>query len=281
MTPTEMGLVFSMLVKHREIHGNPTRRALRDGELSAAHILAGCSPYELEGFEDFLNSQGLSLYIRNAFEFGIPPKYGRPNMIFVLTRKRNEELAPYISQSWFLDQMLDRRTNDTKTELLIWTTRLWLTLQWFFYQRIDRMPSDVVGMEGKGGFQSALVSETLFLDVLSQGVERLGNEGRPEGEKGLIWDVIWNGKKNLEGYASRFLRVMKVAGMIEDAGNVGEYRQTLVAAIDMSLIAEDELMYLMPAEFENEIDHRSVEMLVGEIIEPKIESEADADRTTN
>ena len=55
--------------------------------------------------------------------------------------------------------------------------------------------------------------------------------------------------------------------MIEAAGNPGEYRQTLLAAIDMAAIAENELAYLMPPESEHGIDTRSIELLIGEVNE--------------
>lgn len=275
MTPNEMGQVFSILMKYREVLGNPIDRNLRDGELDAAQILSRLSSIELEDFEEFLNAQGLSLYIRDAFEIGIPPKQGRPNFINVLIRKRNEELSSYISQGWFLEQMKDGRGSSTKTERAIWTTRIWLTLQWFFYQRIDRLPHDI------SMYRDALITEKLLLETLLQGIERLGNEGRPDGEKGVAWDVIWNGKRNLEGYVSRFIKVMLAAGMIEEAGNPLEYRQTLLAAVEMSIIAENELTYLMPPETEPKSDARTVEMLIGEPLKLENKETQDADYPTN
>lgn len=263
MNPSEMGCIFGLLMKHREIHGNPSGRTLRDGELDAARMLTNCSQTDLAYFDEFLLTQGFTLYIRDAFEFGIPAKHGRPNMIYVITRSRGSELAPYLNSGWFIDQMRDRRSTITKPELVFWITRLWLTLQWFFYQRIDRMPSEV------SSYRDALVSEALFIESISQGIERLGNEGRPEGEAGLMWDAMWEGKKSISGYASKFIKVMESAGMIEAAGNPGEYRQTLLAAIDMAAIAENELAYLMPAESERGIDVRTIELLIGEVNEQK------------
>lgn len=261
MNPSEMGHIFGLLMKHREIHGNPSGRPLRDGEPEAARMLANCSQTDLAYLDEFLLTQGFTLYIRDAFEFGIPAKHGRPNMIYVITRSRGTELAPYLNSGWFIDQMRDRRSSTTKPELVFWITRLWLTLQWFFYQRITRMPSEV------SLYRDALVSEALFIESIAQGVERLGNEGRPEGEAGLMWDAIWEGKKSISSYATKFIKVMESAGMIEAAGNPGEYRQTLLAAIDMAAIAENELAYLMPAESEHGIDTRSIQLLIGEVNE--------------
>lgn len=258
MTSNELGQVFSLLLKYREIQGNPPDRPLRDGELAAAHHLANCSELDLANVDDFLIAQGFSLYIRDALDFGVPAKHGRPNKVYILTRKRGEDLAIYIDQGWFIEQMRDKRSTAKKADLVFWTTRLWLTLQWFFYQRIDRLPSEV------GRYREALVSERLFVETLAKGIERLGNEGRPDGETGLMWDALWGGKKSLPGYATRFFKVMEEGGMIQGAGNVGEYHQTVVAAADMAAIAENELTYLMPAESEHGISSRGVELITGE-----------------
>ena len=43
MTPSDMGLVFSLLLKYREIHGNPPDRALHENEQEAANIFADCN----------------------------------------------------------------------------------------------------------------------------------------------------------------------------------------------------------------------------------------------
>jgi hypothetical protein len=271
MTPTDLGLVFGMLLKHREIHGNPPDRPLRENELDAARILSNCSQGELHDLDEFLSSQGFSLHIRDAFDFGIPPKSGRPNKIYVLSRKRGESLAPYLDKGWFIEQMRDgRRRGAPKAELVVWLARMWLTLQWFFYQKIDRLPSEV------SRYRDAVVTERLFIEVLSQGIEKMGNADRPSGVDGVAWEHLWESKKFRDAYAGRFLFVMCEAGMIQEAGTAGEYRQTLVAAVDMAVNAESELAYLMPPD-ESAISSRTVELITGDA---QIETE-DADPTEN
>lgn len=259
MTLTDLGLVFGLLFTYREIHGNPPDRHLRDGEAEAARILHNCNQEDLLELEEFLASQGFDLYIRPGIDFGIPPKSGRPNTIYVITRKRGEALAPYLDKGWFIDQIRDgRRKNASKSELVVWMTRMWLTLQWFFYQKKNRLPSEI------SRYREALVTTDLFIEVLEQGIEQLGNAGRPEGADGVAFDHLWEGKKVLDGYATRFLKVMEEAGLIQGAGNPGEYRQTLVAAVDMAVIAQNELAYLMPPESETGIGSRTVELIMGE-----------------
>lgn len=272
MTPSELGLVFSLLLKHREIHGNPPDRPLHEHELEAAKILADCGQSELRDLDEFLSAQGFSLYIRDGFEFGIPPKAGRNNRIYVLTRLRGEDLAAYLDKGWALEQIRDgRRKNASKAERVVWLARMWLTLQWFFYERIDRLPSEI------SRYREALVSEKLFEDTLSQSIEKLGNTSRPEGSEGVTWEYLWENKSSLQAYAGRFFKVMEDAGMIQNAGNKGEYRQTMLAAVNMAVIAEQELAYLMPSDATSSMELRTVELVTGHT---KMETE-NADSATN
>lgn len=259
MTPTDLGLVYSLLFTHREIHGNPPDRHLRDGESEAARILSNCDQHDLNDLEEFLASQGFALYIRQGLDFGIPQKAGRPNTIYVITRKRGEPLARYLDKDWFIERIRDgRRKNAPKAELVVWLSRMWLTLQWFFYQKHDRLPSEI------SRYRDALVTLDLFTEALGQGVEHLANAGRPEGAEGVAWDHLWAGKKVVDGYARHFLNAMEEAGMVQGTGNPGEYRQTLVAAVDMEAIAQNELVYLMPPDDETAIGSRAVELIMGE-----------------
>lgn len=273
MNPTDLGLVFGQLLTYREIHGNPPDRHLRDGEAEAARILDDATHEDLEALDEFLASQGFALYIKDGMELGIPRKGGRPNTLYVITRKRGEGLAPYLDKGWFLDQIRDgRRRGVGKSELVVWMARMWLTLQWFFYQKKDRLPSEV------SRYRDAVVSTDAFVQALEQGIEQMGNAGRPEGPEGIAYDYLWENKGLAEGYAMRFLKVMEEAGMIQGAGNPGEYRQTLVAAVDMAVIAQNELAYLMPADTDTRVESRTVELITGET---RGEGEEDAGHPEN
>lgn len=259
MNPSDLGLVYGLLFTYREVHGNPPDRHLRDGEAEAARILHNCDHADLLQLEEFLASQGFALYIRPGLDFGIPPKSNRPNTIYVITRKRGEPLAPYLDKGWFVDRIRDgRRRSATKSELVVWMSRMWLTLQWFFYQKIDRLPSEI------SRYREGLVTVDLFTSALELGIEQMGNAARPDGPEGVAYDHLWAGKKVLDGYAKHFLGAMEEAGMIQNAGNPGEYRQTLVAAVDMAVIAQNELAYLMPPESEAAMNGRTVDLIMGE-----------------
>lgn len=243
MNHTEMGVIFAYLLRWREVAGNPPGRNLRDGEREAARILSNCNSSALNDLEDFLNAQGFSLIERDGIEFGIPPKPGAPNVIWVLTRKRGEEIATYVDNRWYIEAMRDGRGGDKeakKHETIFWTARLWLTLQWFFYEKIDRLPSEV------SRYREALVSKRLFVEELSAGIEKMGNAGRPEGEAGIVWDHFWKDKGKISTWATRFLNVMEHAGMIEQSGNKDEWHQSVLAAIEMADNSSHEVSYLLP-----------------------------------
>lgn len=263
MTNGEMGMVFGMLMRHRELHGNPIGRSARDNELDAVRCLASCSSGELEDFDEFLGAQGFSLVTVPTFDLGIPPKTGRENTVFLLTRRRTSELAPYIDPTWFIEKMRDDRGNtkgETRTakkvELTFWIARMWLTLQWFFYQKDGRPTSSI------SGYRNALVSEKRFVEVLESGIEDMLRKGRSEGDAGYAWDVLKDSKAAIPRYARKFLKNMLDAGMIQRAGDE-EYHQSLLAAVEMREIQERDLSYLLPANDEEAITSQTVALLNG------------------
>lgn len=260
MNPTEMGVVFAYLLRWREIAGNPPGRNLRDGEREVARILSNCNSSALNDFEEFLNAQGFSLIERDGIEFGIPPKPGAPNIIWVLTRKRGEEIAPYMDNRWYIDAMRDGRGGDKeakKHETIFWSARLWLSLQWFFYEKIDRLPSEV------SRYSEAFVSKRLFIEELSAGIEKMGNAGRPDGDAGIVWDHFWKDKGKISTWSARFLNVMEHAGMIEATSNKDEWRQTVLAAMEMADNSSQEVSYLLPPK-EPLAARESASLLLGE-----------------
>ncbi|WP_198424536.1 hypothetical protein [Geomonas silvestris] len=216
-------------------------------------------------FEDFLNAQGLSLRTIDGVNLGIPPRPQMTNQFHILIRKRGEPLAPYFDSLWFIDAMKDLRrvkkgadsqlTN--RVETIFWFTRLWLYLQWSFYEKISRHPAQI------SRYGDAMVLTSRFIEVVTEGVEKMGNAGRPVGEAGVMWDVLWKDRSNIKTWVVRFLKVMEQAGMIQETSVKGEYRQTLPAAVDMAVIADHELAYLMPPDREEDVETRSMMLITG------------------
>lgn len=257
MLPYEQGIVFSALLHSRMITDNPQGRHLRKNEADAVRYLSHCSERERRDFDDFLSAQGLAVKSYDAINFGIVPNPKCCNQIHVLHRYRGEKLAPYFDQAWFIEQMKDNRAKSSKVDIIIWFSRLWLTLQYFFYNKISRHPQQV------SQYDKALVFTERFIEVVKKGIEEMGNKPRPEGEAGVMWDVLWGNNVKVESWVAKFMRVMEDAGMIEETGVKDEYRQSLAAAVDMAINADHDLTYLMPAENLGDMTNRSIMLITG------------------
>lgn len=264
MNPSDLGLVFSVMLKYRMITDNPQDRSPRKDEIEATRLLSGCGESELIDFEDFLNAQGLSLHIIDGITLGIPPRPQLSNRFYILLKKRGSSHAAYFNPIWFIDEMSDKRKSrgedsleSNRVETIFWFTRLWLTMQWFFYEKISRQPSQI------SQYDKAMLYSDHFMDVVSDGIEKIGNSGRPEGEAGIMYDALWKGRAKIKTWVKRFIKVMEQAGIIEETRVAGEYRQSLPAAVDMALIAERELLYLMPPASEGDIMRHSIMLVNG------------------
>lgn len=268
MTPAEKGFAFSTLLHYRMITDNPQGRQPRPNEIDACRILSEMNEWELRDFREFLNAQGMDMRTIDGFTMGLVSRPGITNKFHVLHRKRGEALAPYFDTKWFITAMTDNRREENKAEVIFWLTRLWLTLQWHFYEKISRHPGQI------SSYDRTRVTEAAFRDTVIEGIEALGAAGKPDGEAGVMWDVFWKSKKKTTTWVKRFFRVMEQAGIIEETSVKGEYSQTLAASVDMAVIADRELLYLMPPQDESEIEEKSVMLLTGVNFVPSITREA-------
>lgn len=257
MLPYEQGIVYSALLHNRMITDNPQGRQPQKNETDACRYLKNCSERERRDFDDFLSAQGLAVKTFDAINFGIIPNPKRCNQIHVLHRCRGEKLAPFFDQGWFIDDMKDLRSKVSKADTIIWFSRLWLTLQYFFYNRISRHPKQI------SQYDKALVFTERFIEVVKKGIEDLGNAGRPEGEAGAMWDALWDDSVKIETWVAKFMRVMLKSGVIEETGVKNEYRQSLSAAVDMALNADYDLAYLMPPDDLEDMERRSIMLITG------------------
>lgn len=245
MTHSEMGLVFSYLLKHRVAFSDPIGRRRRPDEANIVKILSDAlSEDDLQDFEEFLNIQGFSVRYYEGTDFGIIKGMGRIPRYFVMARTASDP-PQYIDRRWIIQRLSDARLKEPPDNTIIWAIQIWLMINSFFYTQIGRAPSEVLR------YMDALVSVRALTDTLNDFVERLRSEGRPENEKGVVWDVMTSeSRQNIERRVRAFLNVMLEAGQTEDAGNEDEYRQSLLASVEMSLNAEKGLSYLMPLEEE-------------------------------
>lgn len=266
MTFREMGEVFAYLLAYREVSADPIFRRKRPDEKRIAEILEKAIMDDTANFEAFLQAQGFSLkhydstYFGKAFDKG---SSRRSSSYFVLVRTDTTR-APFIDRDWFEKNFTDaRRINETKTERIVWGVQLWLILQSLYYTRIGRSVTEV------SRFGEAVVTENEFISAASEFIEKMRNEGRPDGEKGYVWDILTEeNKPGIVARIKRFLEVMERAGMIDrirenDESASPVFRQTLLAATEIINIVSRGFDYLEPPKTSDDKMASAVEIIKG------------------
>ncbi len=241
MTPADMGRAFAFLFAYRTCSTHPEGRRRRDGEAQVAEILTG----EISGYQDFeafLNAQGFTM---RAYEQGAIGVAAR-GQVFVMARRCTDEQAPYIDVGWVFERMRDRRGTESLEHVVVWAAQLWATMQWFFYTRLDR------GIDAVGRFKEAFVNVSQLTHELQEQIEGMRTRGAPADERGLsVWEILIDSTgSSIETKARRFLAAMEEAALLEriEGEDEAQYRQTLNAAVEMSLNFERQAFYLMPSE---------------------------------
>ncbi len=241
MTPADMGRAFSYLFAYRTCSTHPEGRRRRDGEAQVAGILTS----EISGYQDFeafLNAQGFTM---RAYEQGAIGVAAR-GQVFVMARRCTDEQAPYIDSGWVFERMRDRRGTEPLEHVVVWAAQLWATMQWFFYTRLDR------GIDAVGRFKEAFVNLSQLTRELQDQIETMRTRGAPADERGrAVWEILTESTgSSIETKVRKFLAAMEEAALLDRIEGEGEvqYRQTLNAAVEMSLNFERQAFYLMPAD---------------------------------
>jgi hypothetical protein len=241
MKPYNMGRAFSFLLAHREALSDPSPyRNRKDGEDDVVKILSeALAQNDLEGFDEFLREQGFTLKVYSGTDFGITIK-GRIPLYFILARF-DSEVNGYIDRGWIIDRV-SKGQNEQKSVSASWAIQLWLHMQAYFYTHINRLPSEI------SRYNEAFVSVKTLSGSVHDTIEKMQAEGCPQGEKGVVWDILTEGDKSeIDRRVKKFIRAMVESGQIIETKEQGEYMQTMLAAVEMALNAERGLAYLMPA----------------------------------
>jgi hypothetical protein len=241
MTPADMGRAFSYLFAYRTCSTHPEGRRRRDGEAQIAEILTGGISGH-QDFEEFLNAQGFTMRSYEQGAIGIAAR----GQVFVMARRCTDEQAPYIDSRWVFERMRDRRNTEPLEHVVVWAAQLWATMQWFFYTRLDR------GIDAVGRFKEAFVNVSQLVRELQDQIEIMRARGAPADERGrVVWEILTESTgSSIESRVRRFLAAMEEAALLDRIeGEVEvQYRQTLNAAVEMSLNFERQAFYLMPAD---------------------------------
>lgn len=241
MTPADIGRAFAYLFAYRTCSTHPEGRRRRDGEARVAEILTS----EISGyqdFEEFLNAQGFTMRSYEQVAIGVAAR----GQVFVMARRCTDEQAPYIDAGWVFERMRDRRSSEPLDHVVVWAAQLWAMMQWFFYTRLDR------GIDAVGRFKEAFVNVSQLTRELQEQIEGMRTRGAPTDERGLaVWEILTESTgSSIETKARRFLAAMEEAALLEriEGEDEAHYRQTLNAAVEMSLNFERQAFYLMPTE---------------------------------
>lgn len=266
MTFREMGEVFAYLLAYREVSADPIFRRRRPDEKRIAEILEKAMMEDVTNFETFLQAQGFSLKYYDSTYFGKAFDKGtsrRTSSYFVLVRTDHTR-APFLDRDWFDKNFTDaRRINENKTERIVWGVQLWLILQSLYYTRLGRSVTEV------SRFGEAVATEKEFVNATSEFVENMRNQGRPEGEKGNVWDILTEeDKPGITARIKRFIEIMERAGMVDkikegDESDSPAYRQTLLAAAEMNYNVNKGFDYLEPPKTYNDKMASPVEVIKG------------------
>jgi hypothetical protein len=142
--------------------------------------------------------------------------------------------------------MRNRRSTEPLEHVVVWAAQLWATMQWFFYTRLDR------GIDAVGRFKEAFVNASQLTRELQEQIESMRTRGAPADERGLaVWEILTDSTGSwIETKARRFLAAIEEAALLEriEGEDEAQYRQTLNAAVEMSLNFERQAFYLMPSE---------------------------------
>jgi hypothetical protein len=259
MNYSEMGRVFSYLLKYREAFSDPIGRKRREHEKGIVSLLLEAQKSgDIGNFENFLNAQGFSIRYYNGDDFGIQRTDGRVPVFFVLVRTDNDPPL-YINKRWLIERFRRKRndeSDDKREESIddaaIWAIQIWLLIQSFFYTQIGRTPHEV------SRYNEAIISVRSLILSVKDIIAGLQAEGKKDGEAAIVMDILTKeDNKGIERKVKAFMKIMEEIGQVEDIGEEDEYRQTLRAAVEMESNAARGLNYLLPP-IEGNMDYQHI-----------------------
>lgn len=221
MNRVELGRVLAFLLRYRRLETLPKGRPRQD-ERELARMLKDASTDSRNDLEGVLKGVGFDLVHFDGFSVhGLSPG----GEVFMIVR-RLEDVSPLFSE-----QAIDERMHvrgDTVTTRRIWFTQLWFVLNFMFYTRITRGPSEV-----------ARYAETNFTraDLVRVMREYINDLVRKLGKDGVASDAVYaclcaESGAQVDKYAERFLDLMSDSALVDELGG-GRYQQSLLGAVEM------------------------------------------------
>ena len=244
---TEMGEVYSYLLRHRLIESHPRerrRRTSRAGLISerdACALLRSADEEQLDHLRAFLAGQGLRLALYDSADYpGIPPG----GYVYMLLRQPQAELPPMFSQQRVLEKLCLR--DNSKETGAVWFVHLWLLMLGLIYTRNSRSLSDV------SFYQDAIFSLNELIESVKNHLESLRRTGQENDNARHINILICEKGEDIPRRARRFVEILLEAGFItreeKDGRESHVYQQTLLGALEMEQSGLNHLRHLIPQE---------------------------------
>lgn len=220
-----MGTVFQFLLKNRIVETKTTaKRRSKPGETEAAHILDSWGLEELEGFEEFLNSQGFSLYEASDQDYkGIA--FG--GKMWMLVRRPQDEISTFLS----IDPTMEAiriKDIESKEVLGVWFLHIWLMYLYLTYTKIGRSPEQVSKYE-----DTFFIADDL-IDAVREHLDRVRSLQLEEDSQKRLVDILDSEKgTDVNRRVKGFIDVMLKSNLIQKVSE-NEYQQTLIGAIEIA-----------------------------------------------
>lgn len=222
---SDMGTVFQFLLKNRIVETKTTtKRRSKPGEAEVAHILNSWGIDELEGFEEFLNSQGFSLYEATDQDYKGIALGGK---MWMLIRRPQYDISSFLSIDPTVEAIRIKDT-ESKEVLGVWFLHIWLMYLYLTYTRIGRSPEQVSKYE-----DTFFIADDL-IDAVREHLERVRSlQLESEAQKRLV-DILDSEKgTDVNRRVKGFTDVMAKSNLIQKVSE-NEYQQTLIGAIEIA-----------------------------------------------
>ncbi|GAA0571316.1 hypothetical protein [Caenispirillum bisanense] len=236
MTPQQIGLVYNELRQNRILYGQavPGRRR-SESEREAIRILTAAGG-RLGDLEDFLETQGLRLVVRDIQQFGL----AGDGLAYAAIRNPATAPPAHLRGGEILRAVTDSRRDETPEQVAIRATFFMLILLYFLYTRDERP------IEAVSSFKDSSVDEEEFLSEARRRIDALNAErddGSDSRRTAIRSAIVGLTDRQLDKRVEAFLGAMKRVGILEEIKDVSvsvgglphvAYRQTLWSALEIA-----------------------------------------------
>lgn len=233
MSPTDIGLIYNLLVSQRVIYsGKISGRRRSKEETEAAETLEKNRGNHAD-LDDFLETQGLMLKKVDSFAVGL----GSMGSVYLALRNPSVPAPSHLTPKDVLQELIDdRRRTESKDAAAVWASFLLLTLFYFLYTMEGR------SIESISGFADSAVDQEEFIEEVRKRIEKMRNDGVGEEEderKNFVYSTLTEIKDaNVDARSRSFFLAMVKLKVLEPTefsvkkSGSSVYRQSLWSAVD-------------------------------------------------